>query len=200
MSSQASKAELHRILSGEKDLESNNGYEEPAPRIVIDPAYFNHVGAVFGPRKDSYPDYPERVDLYDNKAAAQPGPAKPYLHYAYQLRTTPERAPPHSPPTPTLTPTQKGPFMLPTEYKLHEHRRLAQAKGKKSSKQYVPSHPAFAFYLLSSKCHHWLLGRGGSPGHFDAAHWMSWLLLLQNDGRCAISRSQDGHDIMRLKY
>ncbi|KAL1654799.1 hypothetical protein SLS61_002548 [Didymella pomorum] len=134
MSSQASKAELYRLLSGENDLERNCGYEKLAPRRVTDPAYFDHVGAVFGPRKDSDPHYPDLVDLHDNEATMQPEPAMPYFYSTLQLRETPERGSPHSPPTPTLTPTQKGPFMSPTEYKTLERRRLAQRKGKKSGK------------------------------------------------------------------
>ncbi|KAF3032853.1 hypothetical protein E8E12_002092 [Didymella heteroderae] len=132
MSSQASKAELHRLLSGEKDLERNSGFEKLAPRSVIENADFDHVGAVFGPRKDSCPVYPDCVDLHDNEATMQPDPAQPCSRYNRQLQSTPERILPHSPPTPTLTPTQKGPFMSPTEYNAFEHQRLAQAREEKS--------------------------------------------------------------------
>ncbi|KAJ4340434.1 hypothetical protein N0V87_002418 [Didymella glomerata] len=45
---------------------------------------------------------------------------------------TPGRISPHSPPTPALTPTQKGPFMSPTEYEAFKRQRLAQAKSKRS--------------------------------------------------------------------
>jgi hypothetical protein len=140
MSSQASKAELHRLLSGEKDLERNGGCEELAPSRAIDPAYFDHVGAVFGLRKDSYPNYPDCIDLHDNEATIQPNAARPYSHYTRQLQMTPGRISPHSPPTPALTPTQKGPFMSPTEYEAFKRQRLARAKSKRSGKQSASSH------------------------------------------------------------
>lgn len=134
MTSEASEAELRRMLSGEKDLELNYGHAPATPPNTGDTGCLVHVGAHFGPSNDSCPNYPDCVEL-EGEAARQPDSLTPRGHHAHRVQHSPQRGPNHPPPTPTLTPKQKGPYLSRPEYALFERLRLEEeARGQRFSK------------------------------------------------------------------
>ena len=135
MSSQSDQADLHRYLSGEKDLEFNNGHEvATTPPATPDHACLDHVGAHLKCRKESCPNYPPCVDFGEDEAARQPD--VPYSHCAHQLQHSPERSLFHnSIPTPTLTRSQEAAYMTPQEYEEFKRRCSTKYMGSYRSSE-----------------------------------------------------------------
>lgn len=77
MSTLSGQADLHRILSREEEPHIKHSLIVKAQEVSPDPVYLDHLGAHFptGSRKDSFPVYPDGVEVSEDEGAAQPDSA-----------------------------------------------------------------------------------------------------------------------------
>lgn len=132
MSSQSDAAEIHRILSRDREIQRRDSNPAASPCDTPDTTDVYHVGALFGSRKGSYPTYPDDVEVSEDEASIQPDASASRARQAYQLQR-PQRALQHNlPPTPALTPTQKSSYLSRSEFARLNNE--TSAKGRRGSR------------------------------------------------------------------